>query len=76
MFQEILRVIKNGGVFMITNEAAGLVPANFEWEKQIPGLKIYNAEQITSALKHAGFTGISIDEIAEKDYICVVSRKS
>ena len=75
-FKEVLRCLKPGGTFMIVNEAAGLNPANFEWENTIKGLKIYNAQQITAALKSAGFDEIAVDEIAEKDYICVVSRKS
>lgn len=74
-FKEVFRVLKNGGVFMITNEAAGLNPANFEWEKQILGLKIHTGVEIRSALESAGFTEISIDEIIEKDYICVVAEK-
>jgi SAM-dependent methyltransferase len=75
-FKEVFRCLKPGGTFMIVNEAAGLNPANFEWEKTIKGLKIYNAAQISSALKSAGFAEIAVDEIAEKDYICVVAKKS
>lgn len=75
-FKEVFRCLKPGGKFMIVNEAAGLNPANFEWEKTIKGLKIYNAAQISSALKSAGFAEIAVDEIAEKDYICVVAKKS
>ena len=74
-FREILRVLKSGGVFMITNEAAGRIPENFEWEKQIPGLKIHTGVEIKKALESAGFDKISIDEIIEKDYICVVAKK-
>ncbi len=74
-FKEVFRVLKKGGVFMITNEAAGRIPENFEWEKTIKGLKIYNAAQISSALKSAGFAEITVDEIAEKDYICVIACK-
>ena len=60
---------------MITNEAAGRIPENFEWENQIPGLKIHTGVEIKTALESAGFTEISIDEIVEKDYICVVAKK-
>ena len=74
-FKEVFRCLKPDGTFMIVNEAAGLNPANFEWEKTIKGLKIYNAAQITAALKTAGFDEIAVDEIAEKDYICVVAKK-
>ena len=74
-FKEVFRVLKKGGVFMITNEAAGRIPENFEWEKQIPGLKIHTGEEIRTALESAGFSEISIDEIIEKDYICVVAKK-
>ena len=74
-FKEVFRCLKPGGTFMIVNEAAGLNPANFEWEKTIKGLKIYNAAQISSALKSAGFAEIAVDEIAEKDYICVIACK-
>ena len=74
-FKEVFRCLKPGGTFMIVNEAAGLNPANFEWEKTIKGLKIYNAVQISSALKSTGFAEIAVDEIAEKDYICVIACK-
>jgi ubiquinone/menaquinone biosynthesis C-methylase UbiE len=75
-FKEILRILRKGGVFMITNEAAGRIPENFEWEKQIPGLKIHTGEEIRTALESAGFGKISIDEIVEKDYICVVAENT
>ena len=75
-FKEILRILRKGGVFMITNEAAGRIPENFEWEKQIPGLKIRTGEEIKTALESAGFGKISIDEIVEKDYICVVAENT
>ena len=75
-FKEILRILRKGGVFMITNEAAGRTPENFEWEKQIPGLKIRTGEEIKTALESAGFGKISIDEIVEKDYICVVAENT
>ncbi|MBP5407296.1 class I SAM-dependent methyltransferase [bacterium] len=75
-FKEILRVLKNGGVFMITSEAAGRIPENFEWEKEISGLRIRTGEEIKTAMESAGFTKILIDEIIEKDYICVLAEKS
>jgi len=75
-FKEILRILRKGGVFMITNEAAGRIPENFEWEKQIPGLKIRTGEEIKTALESACFGKISIDEIVEKDYICVVAENT
>lgn len=75
-FAEVFRCLKQGGVFMVVNEAAGRVAANFEWEKQIKGLKIYTGEEIKSAMSSAGFGDISIDEIIEKDYICVVARRN
>ena len=74
-FKEVFRCLKPGGTFMIVNEAAGLNPANFEWEKQIPGLKIHTGEEIKTAMESAGFADISIDEIVEKDYICVLAGK-
>ena len=74
-FKEVFRCLKSGGTFMIVNEAAGRIPENFEWEKQIPGLKIHTGDEIKTVLESVGFTEISIDEIIEKDYICVVARK-
>lgn len=74
-FKEIFRVMKDGGVFMITNECAGHKEANKKWESIVDGMTIYTGKQIESALLLAGFQKIQIDENVEKDLICVLASK-
>ena len=74
-FKEIYKVLKSGGVFMITNESDGQNAGSLKWTTIVEGMTVYTGEQIKSALLNAGFADVKIDDQVDKDRICVCAYK-
>ncbi len=74
-FEEVYRVLKSGGTFMICNESNGENSKDEKWTNRIQGMKIYTSGQIEKALQATGFTDIKTDK-NEKGWICVVAKKA
>ncbi len=74
-FTEVARILKDGGYFMIVNESDGTDAASLKFEKIIDGMKCYTVEQISDALKAAGFRGIKTDHHSSKPWITVLAKK-
>ena len=74
-FSEVFRVLKSGGAFMICNESDGTDETALKFEKIIDGMKCYTAEQLTAALKAAGFSEVRTDHHSSKLWITVLARK-
>lgn len=74
-FSEVARILKDGGYFMIVNESDGTDAASLKFEKIIEGMKCYTAEQITDALKAAGFSEVKTDHHKSKPWITVIAKK-
>jgi len=74
-FAEVARVLKDDGCFMIVNESDGTDAASLKFEKIIDGMKCYTAEQITDALKAAGFSKVKTDPHKNKPWITVIAKK-
>ena len=74
-FSEVCRVLKPGGKFMICNESDGTDETSLKYEKIIEGMKCYTVDELTSALKTAGFTEVISDRYDSKPWITVIARK-
>lgn len=74
-FAEVNRVMKSGGMFLICNESDGTNSADEKWAKKIGGMKIYNEEQLYTALEKAGFCNIKSYVNAKKHWLCIVANK-
>ena len=74
-FAEVARILKDDGYFMIVNESDGTDAASLKFEKIIDGMKCYTIEQITEALKKAGFSKIKTDHHKTKPWITVIAKK-
>ena len=74
-FSEVNRVLKDGGTFLICNESDGMNASDDKWTKIIDGMKIYNCDQLVSALKEAGFMEIKPYADAKKHWLCIVATK-
>ena len=74
-FAEVNRVMKSGGTFLICNESDGTNPKDEKWAKKIGGMKIYNEEQLHTALEKAGFCNIKSYVNAKKHWLCIVANK-
>ena len=74
-FAQVAKVLKPGGVFLITNESDGVDRAGLKFEKIIEGMKCHTVEEIESALKSAGFTKIKSDHHKNKPWITIIAKK-
>ena len=74
-FGQVARILKPGGIFMICNESDGADDTGKKYEGIIDGMKCYTAEQLETALKTTGFSGVSIDHHPSKPWITIIARK-
>lgn len=74
-FAEVARILKPGGIFMIVNESDGTDATSFKFEKIIEGMKCHTVEEITEALKKAGFSKVKADHHSKKAWITVLDKK-
>ena len=74
-FQEVNRIMKSGGTFMICNECDGTNTADEKWTKIVDGMNIYNEEQIKNYLKEANFTAVESYSNSKKHWLCIVAKK-
>lgn len=74
-FSEVYRVLKLGGTFMICNESDGTDDTSLKFEKIIEGMKCYTIDELSSALKSAGFSEVKSDRYDGKPWITVIARK-
>jgi len=74
-FCEVCRVLKPGGAFMICNESDGTDETSQKYEKIIEGMKCYTVDELSSALKTAGFSEVISDHYDGKPWITVIARK-
>ena len=75
-FTEIYRVLKAGGVFMITNETSGKTGAHEKWMKIVDGMSVYTGEELETLLTDAGFARVEIDEDLKADRLNVRAYKA
>ena len=74
-FSEVCRVLKKGGTFLITNESDGLDKTAQTFQKIIDGMNLYTAEEITAALKAAGFSKVECTHHKKNPWIAIVATK-
>ena len=74
-FEEVFRILKPGGCFMIVNESDGKDDVGKKFEKMIEGMKLYTAEEIEEALRSAGFAKVEIIHHMNQPWITVLAGK-
>ncbi|MCR5689654.1 MAG: class I SAM-dependent methyltransferase [Clostridiales bacterium] len=74
-FAEVCRVLRTGGTFLIVNESDGTDETGRRFEKIIDGMKCYTEEQLTAALKAAGFGKVRAYRNGSKPWLAVLAVK-
>lgn len=74
-FSEIYRVLKNGGVFAITNESTGTDKTSVKFSRIIDGMNLYTGDDLKALLEKAGFTAIEIHIHPDKPWLNVTAKK-
>ena len=74
-FENVLRVLKPGGRFLIVNESTGTDPAAVKFAKIIDGMILYTPERLKELLEAAGFADVKIHQVKGKPWIAVIGRK-
>ena len=74
-FAQVYKILKPDGIFMAVNESDGTDDASLKYEKIIDGMRCYTVEQISSAMKAAGFSEVTSDHFKGKPWITVIARK-
>lgn len=72
-FQEVYRVLKPGGTFLICNESNGDTNKDKKWTDIIGGMTIYKDTELKAHLEQAGFNYIQIHKT--KSWLCMTGRK-
>ncbi len=74
-FSQVAKVLKPGGTFLIVNESDGTDKTGLKFENIIEGMKCHTVEEIESALKKAGFSGVRYDHHKSRPWIAVLAKK-
>ena len=74
-FREVCRVLKEGGTFLIVNESDGENKADEKWTGMIDDMTIYDARQLTDALKRAGFAKVDVYRNEKKHWLSLIACK-
>lgn len=74
-FREIARVLKKGGVFMITNESTGTDETSVHFHNIIDGMNLYTPEELRKYMENAGLEAVDIHQDEKEPWICVTGRR-
>ena len=74
-FKNVYDVLKVGGYFLIVNESDGLDETGKKFETIIDGMKIYTADELTSALQKVGFSETVSFHHEKNPWIAVLAKK-
>lgn len=68
--KEVYRVVRKGGRFVIINNYGD---PNIDWEKKVPCMTRYTAEQLKEFMEAAGFSDIKIGK--KENLFCIEGHK-
>ncbi len=74
-FSQVANILKDGGCFMIYNESDGTDKTSKKFESIIDGMRCYTPEEITKALKAAGFSKVRSAHHPSEPWITVTAIK-
>ncbi|MBR3182106.1 MAG: class I SAM-dependent methyltransferase [Eggerthellaceae bacterium] len=74
-FAEVKRVLKPGGIFLVSNEDDRGDPEVLELATKIPGMIIYAPEELEEPLKQAGFAIQAVERKPKIGHFAIIATK-
>lgn len=74
-FQEVYRILKPQGLFMIVNEADGEEDGSEKWVNLIDGMRVYTKEELSGLLRQAGFREVRSIRDEANHRLCMLAKK-
>ena len=74
-FNEVKKVLKPGGQFVIVNESDGHGAMDAKWESMIESMHTYTPEEIQLHLTNIGFHDLNITVNEEKRWLCATAKR-
>ena len=74
-FKNVYDILKEGGLFLIVNESDGTDETGKKFESIIEGMRVYTEEELTGALKKAGFSEINCFRHDKKPWLALLAKK-
>ena len=73
VIDDLERVLKPGGTFLICNESSGDTDKDEKWTEIIGGMTIYKDVELKAYLEQVGFYEVQIHK--KKSWLCITARK-
>ena len=74
-FNEVKRVLKTGGKFVIVNESDGTGTMDAKWESLIEGMHTYKPDEVELHLTNTGFKNVRAQINEKKHWMLVTAVK-
>ena len=74
VIDDLERVLKPGGTFLICNESSGDTDKDEKWTEIIGGMTIYSGDELKTFLENAGFCNVQIHK-NKMGWLCVTGQK-
>lgn len=74
-FNEVKRVLKTGGKFVIVNESDGTGTMDTKWESLIEGMHTYKPDEVELHLTNTGFKNVRVQINEKKHWMLVTAVK-
>ncbi len=74
-FRGVRRVLRNGGQFLIVNEADGTGDDSAKWERLVGDMHTYTEAELHTHLTNAGFSNITISRDTQKRWLKAITTK-
>lgn len=74
-FEQVARVVKPGGTFLVVNEADGIASVGRFLEKRVDAMTLYKPSEVEEALRAAGFSEVTSVHHSRRPWFAAIAKK-